>query len=154
VWWTAEAQQYIADKGFAYRQVRCMGDTNKAVGARYKNKVVGDSLELCRGLDAYGFSDFKRCCERMRALTPVYNWDDPWRFKFDTPTEAWNTMYRCWTLESTSDRIIADIEELENVLQAIIDAKGCVVPECRLRHDHRQLSHNGGRVLKRKVTNR
>jgi hypothetical protein len=64
-------------------------------------------------------------------------------------------MEKCWTLEPTSDRIMADIDDLENVLQAIIDAKGCVVPECRLRHGHRQQAHNGGRVLKRKgVTQR
>ena len=28
------------------------------------------------------------------------------------------------------------------------------MPECRLRHGHRQQAHNGGRVLKRKVTQR
>ena len=61
---------------------------------------------------------------------------------------------KCWTLEPTSARIIADIEDFGNVLDLIIESKGCVVPECRLRHGHRQLSHNGGRVLKRKVTQR
>ena len=66
--------------------------------------------------------------------------------------EAWSTMTKCWTLEPTSARIIADIEDLGNVLDLIIENKGCVVPECRLRHGHRQMSHNGGRVLKRKVT--
>ena len=40
------------------------------------------------------------------------------------------------------------------MLELIIEFKGCMVPECRLRHGHRQKAHNGGRVLKRKVTNR
>ena len=152
VWWTPEAQEYIKDKGFEHRQLRCEGDTNK--GTRYENKVVGDSPEMCRGLDAYGFSDFKRCTERMRALTSVYDWNDKRRFKFGTPTEVWDTMVRCWTLEPTSARIIADIEDFSNVLDIIILLNGCVVPECRLRHGHRQKAHNGGRVLARKVTQR
>ena len=152
VWWTPEAQAYIESKGFKDRQLRCEGDTNK--GTRYENKVVGDSPEMCRGLDAYGFSDFKRCTERMRALTSVYDWMDPRRFKFGTPKEVWNTMARCWTIEPTSERIIADIEDFSNVLGTIISHNGCVVPECRLRHGHRQQAHNGGRVLMRKVTQR
>jgi hypothetical protein len=43
-----------------------------------------DSPEICRGLDAYGFSDFKRSTERMRALTSVYDIKDPRRFNFGT----------------------------------------------------------------------
>jgi hypothetical protein len=52
-------------------------------------------------------------------------------------------------MEPNSIRIIQDIEDFGNVLD-----EGSVIPECRLRHGHRQLSHSGGRVLKRKVTNR
>ena len=63
-------------------------------------------------------------------------------------------MELCWAMEPTSDRIIADIEDLEPVLDKIIDAKGCVVPEINLRYGHRLISHNGGRVLTRKVTQR
>jgi hypothetical protein len=117
---------------------------------------VGDSPELCRGLDAYGFADFKRCTERMRALTSGYNMKDkdPRRFGFGTPKEVWSTMERCWEIEPTSERIIADIPSLSHVLQHIIDAKGCVVPEDRLRHGYRLEAHNDGRVLKHKVTSR
>jgi hypothetical protein len=151
-WWTSESQDYIASKGFLHRQLCCVGDTNK--GTRYERKVVGGSPEICRGLDAYGFSDFKRSTERMRALTSVYDIKDPRRFNFGTPAQVWRTMERCWTLEPTSERIIADIEDFGNVLELIVEFKGCVVPECRLRHGHRQQAHNGGRVLKRKVSNR
>jgi hypothetical protein len=40
-------------------------------------KVVGDSPEMCRALDAYGFADFKRFIARMRALKSVYEISDP-----------------------------------------------------------------------------
>ena len=149
-----EAVSRSAVQGFMqrHRQLCCMGDTNK--GNRYENKVVGDSPEICRGLDAYGFADFRRFIERMRALTSSYEMSNPKRFSFGTPTQVWDSMVRCWTMEPKSDRIIQDIEDFGNVLELIIHHKGSVVPECRLRHGHRQLSHNGGRVLKRKITNR
>ena len=152
VWWTPEAQAYIASKGFGDRQMQCLGATNK--GTRYEGKVVGDSPEFCRGLDAYGFSDFKRCTERMRALTSSYAFNDPRRFNFGTPSQVWDTMKRCWQLEPTSERIIADIMDFPRVLNIVIDHRGAVVPEINLRHGHRLAAINGGRVLKRKVTNR
>jgi hypothetical protein len=151
-YWTPESQEYIKSKGFYDRQFRCLGDTNK--GNRYWMKVCGDSPEICRGLDAYGFADFKRFINRMRALTSAYNKDDPRRFNFGTPNQVWDTMVRCWTMEPNSDRIIADIEDLQNVVQLIILHKGCVLPECTLRHGHRLMSHNGGRVLEHKVRER
>lgn len=117
-WWTSESQDYIASKGFRDRQLCCMKDTNRGT------KVVGDSPEICRGLDAYGFSDFKRSTERMRALTSVYDIKDPRRFNFGTPSQVWYTMERCWTMEPTSDRIIADIEDFGNILELIIEFKG------------------------------
>jgi hypothetical protein len=125
-WWTKESQEYIDSLGFLNRQIRCVGETNK--GTRYAWKIVGDSPELCRGLDAYGFADFIRCCERHRILTSQYDNDDPRKFNFGTPDQAWHTMERCWTLEPTSDRIIADISGLVEVLQKIIEHKGCVIP--------------------------
>lgn len=90
----------------------------------------------------------------MRALTSSYSIDDPHRFNFGTPSQAWSTMVRCWTIEPTSERIIADIFDFPNVLQIVIDHKGAVVPEINLRHGHRALAINGGRVLKRKITSR
>jgi hypothetical protein len=151
-WWTMESQAYIESLGFRDRQLCCTGDTNR--GTRYSNKVVGDSPEICRGLDAYGFADFKRFIARMRALTSVYALDDKRRFNFGTPNQVWDTMVRCWTMEPNSERIIQDIEDFGNVLDKIIEFEGCVIPECRLRHGQRLLSHNKGRVLKHKVNNR
>ena len=90
----------------------------------------------------------------MRALTSGYDNSDKRKFKFGTPPEVWSTMLWCWDHEPTSARILADIEDFGNVLLMIVAFEGCVVPECRLRHGHRQQAHNGGRVLKRKVTSR
>ena len=53
-WWTPEAKSYIEVNGFKDRQLRWIGDTSK--GSRYQVKFLGP--EFCRGLDAYGFSDF------------------------------------------------------------------------------------------------
>ena len=92
---------------------------------------------FCRGLDAYGFSDFKRCTERMRALTSSYHINDSRRFNFGTPTQAWNTMVRCWTIEPKSERIIDDIFDYPDVLEIVISHRGAVVPEINLRHGHR-----------------
>ena len=55
-WWTPEAKSYIEVNGFKDRQLRCIGETSK--GSRYQGKLVGP--EFCRGLDSYGFSDFKK----------------------------------------------------------------------------------------------
>ena len=96
--WTPESIAYVKGKGFGDRFLRCMGKTKK--GTRYHNKLVGDSPELCRGLDAYGFADFKRMTERMRALTSVYALDDVRRFNFGTPKEAWHTLERSRPLVS------------------------------------------------------
>lgn len=71
----------------------------------------------------------------------------------DDEESGW-AMERCWSIEPTSERIIADILGFSNVLAKIAEAKGCVVSELALRHGHRLMAHNGGRVLKRKVTKR
>jgi len=63
-------------------------------------------------------------------------------------------MKRCWQFEPTSERIIKDIEDLTRVLGIVIEHCGAVVHEECLRHGHRLHAINGGRVLKRKVTNR
>jgi hypothetical protein len=80
--------------------------------------------------------------------------DDPRRFNFGTPKEAWNTMVRCWEIEPTSKRIIADVMDFPNVLKIVIEHEGAVVPEINFRHGHRAQAINGGRVLKHKVSRR
>jgi hypothetical protein len=107
---------------------------------------------LC--FSGYGFSDFKRCTERHRALTSQYAPDDSRKFSFGTPEQVFSTMERCWTLEPTSKRIQEDLNDLERVLDIIIAHQGAVVPEMNIRHGVRLQNINGGRVLEHKVTTR
>ena len=120
-WWTKESQEYIALNGFSGRELRCEDDTNK--GTLYVMKGVGDSLEICRGLDAYGFSDFERSTEIMRASISVLDINDPKRFGFGALKEVWDTMVRCWTLEPTSAPIIADIEDFGMCLISSLNSR-------------------------------
>jgi hypothetical protein len=98
--------------------------------------------EFCRGLDAYGFSDFKCWTERHRALTSSYPIGDLCRFNFGTPPQASSTMKRCWEIESTSVRIISDNFDLHRVLDIVIYKRGAVLPEINLRHGHRAQAIN------------
>jgi len=74
-WWEAEAQDYIPQLGFCDRQLHCIGNTDK--GTRYECKVVGDSPELCRGLNSHGFADLKCSINYHMAILSVYAPDDP-----------------------------------------------------------------------------
>ena len=47
-------------------------------------------------------------------------------------------MVRAWSIEPTSDRIISDILDWEDVIDKIIAAGGCVVHGLALRHGHRE----------------
>lgn len=68
----------------------------------------------------------------------------------EKPSEVWSSVVRCWEICPTSDRIIADIEALPRVLDKIIQAKGCVVPDEFLRTGRRSRSSDGKRLLKSK----
>ncbi len=123
------------------RQLRCEGTTN--FGNRYHHKVVGDSPEICRGLDSHGFADLKRQLNWCVALTSLYQVDDPRRFHMGTPAEVASSLVRSWAVEPTSDRIIEDIEAFPRVLQKIIEHKGCVVLDEYLRTGRRYISIRG-----------
>jgi hypothetical protein len=167
-WWEKEAQEYLHTRwSFRDRQLRCNGDTNK--GTRYHNKVVGDSPELTRALDSHGFADLKRSMLFHVGLSSVYPLTiegpdgepvpNPRRFNMGTPAEVERTMFRCWTLEPTSDRIVEDILGLPRVLDKIIEARGTVVPDEFLRSGRRQRRADGSELKRkpikrqRKVTN-
>jgi hypothetical protein len=147
-WWEKGAQEYIAARGFRDRQWKCCHPTN--AGTRYKDSVVGDSPEICRGLDSHGFADFKRSIQYHCSLSSAYDLDDPRRFKMGTPDEVWRTMRRCWTLVPTSDRIVEDINGFPRILAVIIAARGVVCSDESLRHGRRYLSVDGTKELKNK----
>ena len=139
-WWEEGSQDYLHTLGFRDRQLRAFGDTNK--GTRYFRKVVGDSPELCRGLDSHGFADLVRSMIFHTVLTSSYGVTDKRRFKLGTPAEVEDCMRRCWTLEPTSSRIVEDVLAFVRVLRLIVEAKGCVVPDEATRHGRRARKAN------------
>ena len=138
-WWEKGAQDHMAALGFAHRQLRCTGDTNKEF-KRYHKGLVGDSPELCRGLDAYGFADLDADTTRNSTLSSVLPHTDERRFKLGTPAEVWWSMARTWEYSPSSERIVEDISALPRVLDVIIEHKGCVVPDLFLRSGRRALT--------------
>jgi hypothetical protein len=140
-WWEPEAQAYIKDKGFQDRQLRSLGTTNS--GNRYKGKPVGDSPELCRGLDSFGFAHLQRAVRLHTAMTSCLPPGHASRFNMGTANEVESTLMRCWTVAPTSEQIVEDIQALERVLQRIIGAKGCVVDDLFLRSGRRERAADG-----------
>jgi hypothetical protein len=160
-WWEKEAQQYLASKGFSRRQLCCYDPTN--IGTRYRGGVTGDSPELCSGLDRNGFADLSLSIAFHCSLSSIYPSDDIRAFRMGTPSQVEAAMMRCWMMEPTSQRIIQDITKFESVLDRIIEAQGCVVPDVFLRtgrrgdalhDDPRYQKLNGKGALKNKAINR
>ena len=152
-WWEGEAQDCLETLGFRHRQLCCVGGTN-ADNARYHWKVVGDSPELCRGLDSHGFADLTAAMTYHCAMTSTYEDDDPCRFGMGTPTEVMSTIRRCWQIVPTSERICEDIQRLPVVLEKIIERGGCVVPDEFLRTGRRTRRADDSGDCTRKVPKR
>ena len=136
-WWEADAQAHMASRGFANRQIR---NTIANKGTRYEGKIVGDSPEMCRALDSHGFADLKAALLKYASFTSLYPVDDPRRFHLGTPAQIYSSIERTWRVAPTSKRIIEDIELLPQVLEKIIEARGCVVQDEEfrgLRHGRR-----------------
>ena len=135
-WWEPDAQAHLEAPGFRDRQLRCLGDTNKG-NHHYEGKVVGDSPELRRGLDSYGFADLEAAVTYNCALSSVYDLSDPRRFSMGTPDAVWSALPRCWEVAPTSERIVEDISALPRVLDVIIEHQGAVVLDLFLRSGRR-----------------
>ncbi len=154
-WWEKEAQEYVVQRGFGERQLKCMGNTN--INNRYRGKLTGDSPEMCRALDSHGFADLTNSIKFHCGLSSLYPVGDPRRFHMGTPKQVYDTMKRCWEVEPTSERIVEDIMNLPSVLQKIITARGCVVPDLVLRTGRRgaeYVSLRAGMRCKHKPVNR
>ena len=150
-WWTPGAQEYMAEQGFKDRQLRILGEDNNAlVPKHYKWKLVGDSPELCRGLDAHGFADLDRATALNCALAWSLDESDPVRstWGLGTPDLVWASMYRTWSHSPTNDRVKEDVEHFEAVLEKVVEAEGCVVRDEFLRRGRRARRSDGKSELK------
>ena len=52
--------------------------------SRYGMKLVGNSPEICRGLDSHGFADLKHSGRINSAMTSAYDLGDSRRFDLST----------------------------------------------------------------------
>ena len=153
-WFSEGAQAHLAYRGFYHRQVRCQCGTNDDV-AHYKRKLVGDSPELMRALDAYGFADLRQGILDQVVATVDYKNDDPRKFRKDTQPMLWSSVCRVWKdVAPSSERIVEDITALPRVLDRIIEAKGTIVPDIFFRTGRRYRSKADDRDLERKPSRR
>jgi hypothetical protein len=129
-----------------------LGTTNE--DTIYHNKLVGDSPEICRGLDSHGFADLKNSMNYNVALSTQYEVGDPRRMLLGTPAQVWDTMVKCWFLEPTSDRIIEDIDAFPTVLEKIIANNGCAVKDEAIRSGRRSRTSNNQGDCKNKIKTR
>jgi len=131
-WWTPAAQAYMKSRGYEHRQMRILGPTNDRVCKRYRGKLVGDSPELCRGLDAHGFADLDAAVALNCSLASFHPRGHPLREKWsmakvDTLFAAMNeTWLHC---APTGARMLEDVAKIEPVLEVIVAAKGGVVAD-------------------------
>jgi hypothetical protein len=152
-WWEKEAQEHMTELGFQDRQLVSIGSTNR--GTYYQGRLVGNSPELCRGLDAHGFSDLETSIQYHTSLTRMmYDADDARKFRTGTPSELWSTMERCWQVEPTPERVAEDILAFPRILRLIINAKGCVVADDQLRSGRRYVAVDERSELKHKPRDR
>jgi hypothetical protein len=80
----------MASLGMANRQSR---NITANAGTRYKFKIVGNSPEMCRGLDSHGFADLKAAVMAHASYTSVYpDKDNPRRFNLGTPAEVFRVL--------------------------------------------------------------
>ena len=88
---------------------------------------------MCRAFDSHGFADLKRGLFKYASFTSLYPKGDPRRFNLGTPEELLSSIKRTWRVTPTSARIIEDVELLPEVLNKIIEARGCVVQDEQFR---------------------
>jgi len=126
------------------RQLCILGDTNSAVAAHYRNKLVGDSPELCP-LDSNLFLDFEFAMCQNLAYTHWLPHNAEGKFLACGAKEVQDLMERTWAHDGAvrDERIVEDICRFPAALEAIIAAKGAKVEHL----DNRQ-----GRRRSRKTT--
>lgn len=141
-WWEADAQEHMRSLGFGDRQLRILPANNSKVASYYQNGLAGNSPEMCRGLDAHGFADLGRSLTLNCSIAASLPRDDPERLKWGmgTPKTLLYSMLRSWEHSPSSERIVEDIYNFPMVLDKIIKAEGCVVPDEILRTGRRAIS--------------
>ena len=132
-WWEAGAQQYLADRGFADRQVRAWGETN-AQFSRYHESLVGNRPEMCPE-DFHLFNDLHVGAHDIIIKTTFLQKgpsDDPAKYgrhSMGTQIELSETPRYTWKHHPEPRRIVKDITRWDTTLDLIIQHKGSVIPD-------------------------
>ena len=112
---------------------------------------MGGSPELCRILDAHGFSDLEKSISHHVALSSLLPIGDERRFEMGTPSEVMKTMKRCWEIAPSSSQIIVYAEKFKEILEKIVAAEGTIVPGEALRSGRRALNHKGDKEIQTRL---
>ena len=150
-WWEEESQAYLETKHHMRdRQWKAVGSTNDSLPKYYQNSLMGDSPELMP-LDSSLFNDLidavgkhvSATWEKKELDPKGTHWNDKKNFKMSTPDEAWATMEAVWLGSNAvrSERIIDDVDKVQEALEAIVKAEGAVVHTHNGRKGHRASSH-------------
>ena len=154
VMWEKRCIDWMKQKDYWKHFIKITGPYNDRVHARYKNCLVGDSPEMARGLDSYGFADLMVSISFHVAVTYKLGRDNNLKFQLGTPRDVMRCMVRCWEVEPTAARVLEDIESWEFALDKIIAVRGCVVHGLALRHGHRLQRIDGKGHCTARVQNR
>ena len=137
----SEAQEYLLNEhGIGpERQLCIQGDTNEAVAAHYRNKLVGDTPEFCP-LDSNLFADFEFAMRQNLAYSHWLPHDHPDKWLAGTPKDVQRLMEEAWAHDGAvkDERIVEDICRFPAALEAIIKAKGAKVEHLDNRRGRRQ----------------
>ena len=154
----------MESRGFAHRQLRILGKSRvDKVSRHYKigklGKLVGDSPELLRALDSHGFADLDAAvafqCALASADTSAAGAALRAKWNMGSVGVLWACMEMTWMeVAPSSERVIEDVDRMLVVLDKIIAAGGCVVPDEFLRTGRRAMRADGTKALGGKARKR
>ena len=146
-WWSVAAQEHMRAKGFADRQIKGLGHTNK--GTRYEATLPGDTPEYMP-LDSNLFSDLETSVRWNVAATRHLPRGHEDRFDLTSPKSAWSAVSRTWEYSPTPQRIVQDVNRVFKAIDLVVKEGGRAVDFEELRHGRRLEEHqHAKRVLRR-----
>jgi len=145
-WWEKESQDHIVRRWpqWVNRFINAVG-TSRVGTMATRGGPPGNSPENGRGTDAFGFADWEYSINYHLSLSAVYPYGDPRRiFAQGNQEQLSYLMTECWNhCPPTPERINEDTAGWPAVTAKIVEAKGCVVPDCDFRSGRRQFRIDG-----------
>ena len=110
-WWSVEAQLYLHEKGFGYRQWKAAGDTNNHISKYYQGSLMGDSPELMP-LDSSLFNELINGVHTHALTTRHLPIGAAGKFEMSTPKKAWKTMVEVWDYKNCTGAVPSSLTDL------------------------------------------